>query len=121
MVNLDVTIFREKYPEFSLMSDSVIQDLFFESKLLIDYYGKFPPDVAEYILYKCTAHLAFIKRDASDGDSVGLGKISSASEGDVSASVEYQLEKAGQSFWISSIYGAELWELLRRFWGAFIV
>lgn len=121
MVDLQVQVFKETYPEFSLMSDRVIQDLFFESRLLIDYYNKFPQDVAEFILYKCTAHLAFLKRESTDGDSVVLGKINSASQGDVSISVDYALEKPGQSFWVSSVYGAQLWELLRRFWGAFII
>lgn len=68
------------------------------------------------LLYLATAHLLTLATRGGDAtDSAGsVGRITSATQGPVSASFGYTGEAAA-SFWTQTQYGAEFWELTKKF------
>lgn len=58
-------------------------------------------------LYMIVAHLAALEGPGSTGT---VGRLSSASEGSVSASFDYGTQSASAAYWLQTPYGAQYWQ-----------
>lgn len=108
-------LFRQIYPEFSAASDDFLQAMFDEAcALYIDNTdASLVQNVREreLLIFKLVAHLAFLRGYGAAGDRGGLvGRISSASEGSVSVSVDNPGSNDASWWYMQSPYGADYWQ-----------
>lgn len=120
-VVFDVVTFKARYPEFNAVAEPLLQAYFTEATLYLSNADNSPvQDLARraLFLYMLTAHIAYINGALNaDGSANPVGRVSSASEGSVSVSLEYQTP--GSAAWfVTSQYGAAYWQAtssLRQF------
>ena len=108
------TLFHARYPEFANVSDVVLASLFSEAGLYLNNTDGSPvQDVNQRttLLNMLTAHIAYIGGLlAADGQALPVGRVSTASEGSVSASFDYTPCTPGSGAWFKqSQYGAAFW------------
>jgi len=112
-VIFDVTVFKTRYPEFAAVNAGLLGACFDEATLyLSNGDGSRVQNVTKrtLMLNMLTAHIAFIGGALSpDGQAKPVGRLSSGSEGSVSASFEGPTP--GSSSWfMQSQYGAAFWQ-----------
>ena len=91
VVVFDPTKFRGLYPQFSSFTGAQLHNFFLQAEMIFNNTDKsFIKDLArrEMLLFLIVAHLAQIQTNINAGNSM-VGRISSASEGSVSVSVDY--------------------------------
>jgi hypothetical protein len=107
-VALSIDNFRASFPDkFTEASDEVITSYFARAEDLIansETSNIKPPEKLEKVLYMATAHLMALYEDGRGG---AVGRISSASQGNVSASFDYPISPT-RAWWQQTQYGAEL-------------
>ena len=116
------TAFKVRYPEFATVSDVVLQNCFDESTLYLSNSDTSPvQDIPRrtVLLNMLTAHVAYIngKISGNGAQPLPVGRTSSATEGTVSATLEYA-QPGSQSWFVQTQYGAAFWQAtlnLRRF------
>lgn len=115
IVVLDITKFRDMFPEFSNVTASALQFLFdqatdylnnTECSLVIDATKR------ERFLYLLMAHLAYVRYgDANGNGGSGLvGRLASASEGSVSVSSDAGQVEFRYMWYTQSPYGMDYWQ-----------
>lgn len=115
IVVLDITKFRDMFPEFSSVTASALQFLFdqatdylnnTECSLVIDATKR------ERFLYLLMAHLAYVRYgDANGNGGSGLvGRLASASEGSVSVSSDAGQVEFRYMWYTQSPYGMDYWQ-----------
>lgn len=115
IVVLDITKFRDMFPEFSNVTASALQFLFdqatdylnnTECSLVIDATKR------ERFLYLLMAHLAYVRYgDANGNGGSGLvGRLASASEGSVSVSSDAGHVEFRYMWYTQSPYGMDYWQ-----------
>ncbi|WP_437609671.1 DUF4054 domain-containing protein [Erwinia sp. V71] len=115
IVALDTDKFRAMFPEFSNVADPALPFLFDQST---DYLNNseysLVEDVVkrERLLYLLMAHLAYMRYGDSDGNGKkGLaGRVSSASEGSVSVSLDMGAVEFRYAWYTQSPYGMDFWQ-----------
>lgn len=115
VVTWNVELFRQIYPEFPAASDDFLQLMFDEAcSLYIDNTdASIVQDVRErqFLIFKLVAHLSSLRGYGAGGDRGGLvGRISSASEGSVSVSVDNPGSNDASWWYMQSPYGADYWQ-----------
>jgi hypothetical protein len=112
-VIFDPARFKERYPAFAGVSDSLLQSYFDEAGL---YLANDCCSVVksmtkrEQLLWMLTAHLAQINGATNGGIPTGMvGRTSSATEGSVSISSEYNAPWTAAWF-AQTPYGASFWQ-----------
>jgi hypothetical protein len=107
--------FLSRYAAFSKVPQSSLQAYFDEAGAL--YLINQPispvPNVVKrlWLLYMLVAHLSFLNGDLSaDGQARPVGRISQASEGSVSASLEMGPPSGSSAWFNQSQYGAAFWQ-----------
>jgi len=115
IVTFSAAAFKARYPEFSAVADATLSACFDESGLYLSNTDDSPVDnVAKraVLLNMCTAHIAFLGGLLSaDGQAKPVGRVSSAGEGSVSASLEYSTATPGSGPWFNQTqYGASFWQ-----------
>lgn len=113
VVEFVVAEFREDYPMFSALSDNKLQRLFNSAvaRHLRNDARSCVRDltVRKEFLYLIVAHLATLFQRAQSGNEI-VGRLSSASEGSVSISSEYNSNPlGGEKWWVQTTWGAEYW------------
>jgi len=112
-VTFDYSAWVARYPEFSSVLESTAAMYFSEATLYCDNSGQSrvtDESVRSVLLNMLTAHIAFIAaRDAGV-----VGRISSASEGSVSASFSGPTPGTGEWF-LQSKYGAAFWQATAQY------
>lgn len=109
------TQFVARYPEFSAVSPTKLQSYFQEAGLLyLSNCDRSPvQNVCKrgLLLNMLVAHLSKLAGDLSaDGQALPVGRVSQATEGTVSATLEYSTPTAGSGAWFNQTqYGAEFW------------
>lgn len=108
-------LFRQLYPEFAAASDAFLRGMFV--KACSQYLDNTDTSVVEnaeereLLLFDLVAHMAFLRGYGKAGDRGGLvGRISSASEGSVSVSVENPGNNDSSWWYMQSPYGADYWQ-----------
>ena len=112
-VVFDSTAFKARYPEFSAVDDALLSAYFVEAGLYLSNTNNSPvQDINRraVLLNMLTAHIAAIGGAlSSDGQPRPVGRVSSATEGSVSAAMEYLAP--GSSAWFAQTqYGAAFWQ-----------
>lgn len=112
-VVFDPAAFKARYPEFAAVGDPLLQACFGEAGLYLSNADNSPVQnltCRAVLLNMLTAHIAALGGAlSSDGQPRPVGRISSATEGSVSASMEYLAP--GSSAWFAQTqYGAAFWQ-----------
>lgn len=112
-VVFDSAAFKARYPEFAAVSDDLLSACFEEASLYLSNADNSPVQNVTrraVLLNMLTAHIAALGGAlSSDGQPRPVGRISSAAEGSVSASMEYMAP--GSSAWFAQTqYGAAFWQ-----------
>lgn len=118
VVTFDIKTFRELYPEFAAASETLLEALFNQASTL--YLNNTDESVVqdlkerEQLFFLLVAHLCALRGFGSGqngGQGGGLvGRITSASEGSVSVSVDNSGSN-DQSWWfLQTPYGASYWQ-----------
>ena len=114
-VAFDPAAFKARYPEFSVVSAPVLSGCFAEAGLYLSNTDTSPvQDLVRraMLLQMLTAHIAFLGGALSgDGQARPVGRVSTASEGSVSAGFEYTTPGT-QAWFVQSQYGAAAWQAL---------
>lgn len=117
-VTFDPVAFKVRYPEFAAVDNSYLQACFDEATLYLsndDCSIVQDLNVRQSLLWMLTAHIAFTGGALNpDKTPNPPGRLSSATEGSVSISTEYNIGMNG--VWFStSQYGANFWQATLRF------
>jgi hypothetical protein len=113
VVVFDPATFKVRYPEFVTVSDGYLTLCFDDATLYLSNEDNSPVQNITRrasLLNMLTAHIAYLGGALSaTGTPSPVGRVSSASEGSVSASLEYQVP--GSAAWFAqSQYGAAFWQ-----------
>lgn len=114
IVVFDIAAFRERYPEFDTVSDSLLNAYFVEATVYLDNTdGSIVTDatIRSVYLNMLVAHLAAMNSGVGGSKPTGLvGRVASASEGSVSVSMA-DIPSSGSSWWyLQTPYGAAYWQ-----------
>jgi hypothetical protein len=114
IVSFDLTAFLARYPEFSAVSPAALAAYFNEAGLYLSNKDDSPvQDVARrgQLLNMLTAHVGKINGAlSSDHLPAPVGRVSSGSEGSVSASFDYSLTPGTHAWFTQTQYGAAFWQ-----------
>jgi hypothetical protein len=116
VVIFDPAAFKLRYPEFASVSDAVLQGSFDDATLYLsnkDCSIVQDVDRRRQLLWMLTAHIAYLggalNPSGTSGGPVPVGRMSSATEGSVSISTEYNVP--GSAAWFSqTAWGAAFWQ-----------
>lgn len=119
IVVFDINAFRERYPEFNTVSDSLLNAYFVEATIYLDNTDRSVVcDVTIRAVYlnMLVAHIASINSGVNGEGPAGLvGRVASASEGSVSVSTG-EVPVTGSSWWyFQTPYGAAYWQATAPF------
>lgn len=104
--------FKSFYPEFSSVPDAKLNNYFIQAQFFLANEDCPVDDEAKrlQLYYLLVAHIATISGALNPGGVPGaVGRTSSATEGSVSVSLEYNVA-AGAEFFAQSQYGAMFWQ-----------
>lgn len=115
VVELNITSFRDMYPEFSNVTDAILPFLFDQATDYLnntDFSLVDDPIKRERLLYMLMAHIAYVRYgdNKGNGGSGMVGRISSASEGSVSVSSELGPIEFRYAWYTQSPYGMSFWQ-----------
>jgi hypothetical protein len=114
IVVFDINAFRERYPEFDTVSDTLLNAYFVEATVYLDNTDCSPvqdPTVRAVYLNMLVAHIAALNSGVGGDKPSGLvGRVASASEGSVSVSTG-DVPSSSSSWWyLQTPYGAAYWQ-----------
>lgn len=112
-VSFNYSAWSARYPEFSAVTEPTAQLYFNEACLYCDNTGAGPVSdeaVLSVLLNMLTAHIAYLAVPGRDS----VGRVSSASEGSVSAS--FDMQAPGSAAWFAqSKYGIAFWQATAQY------
>lgn len=122
VVVFDPVAFAARYPQFTGISAEVLQSFFDEATLLLNNSPRsLVRDTVErgILLSMITAHigtLSGVTTPAGQGSTAGqVGRVSSASEGSVSASLDMGATYGSAAWFMQSQYGATYWQMTAKY------
>lgn len=114
IVVFDVAAFRERYPEFDAVSETLLNAYFTEATIYLDNTDRsLVADVAvrAVFLNMLVAHIAALNSGVNGEKASGLvGRVASASEGSVSVSTDAGPSSASSWWYLQTPYGAAYWQ-----------
>lgn len=66
------------------------------------------------LLYLLVAHMATLEAQIASGNS-GVGRVSSATEGTVSVSLDYGTMNDNERWYLQTPYGATYWQMIKKY------
>ncbi|WP_147196030.1 DUF4054 domain-containing protein [Pantoea sp. CCBC3-3-1] len=115
IVAFDIAVFRTRYPEFDTVNDSLLNAYFSEATIYLNNTDASPvTDVNQraVLLNMLVAHLAALNSGVGGQAASGLvGRVTSASEGSVSVSVDAGPSSASSWWYMQTPYGAQYWQI----------
>lgn len=122
-VEFNQAVFATRYPAFSGVSPVLLEMFFVEASQLVDNTeASIITNLTEreIYLYLMMAHLMQLNGIRSDGTTASdnglVGRISSATEGSVSVSVDYPQQQSAMGAWLSQTkYGAQYWAMTSKY------
>ena len=119
VVVFDVNYFKAAYPSFDAVAPALLQVYFDKACLLLNNTEQsMVTDLNErkILLNLLVAHLAALNSGENGQAPSGLvGRVTSASEGSISASTDYGTLESGQAWYIQTRFGAEYWQLTAKY------
>lgn len=116
VVTFDPVLFKARYPEFMGKDNALLLSVFGDATLYLDNTdASRVTDVVQRasLLNMLVAHLLAMMPNA-DGSGLA-GRITSATEGSVSVSVENQAADGTGAWFIQTRYGAAFWQATARY------
>lgn len=116
VVVFDIAEFRALYPRV-VATDAQLEDYFAMAETFLDNTPcSVVKDVSsrKRMLYLLVAHIATITGMAETGNPV-VGRISSASEGSVSVSLDYGAMGNNERWYMQTPWGAMYWQLTKKY------
>lgn len=114
VVIFDVAKFRARYPEFASVSDELLEAYFTEATVYLNNTDSSPvTDVNKRAVFlnMLVAHIAAISSGVGGQAASGLvGRVTSASEGSVSVSVDAGPSSSASWWYLQTPYGAQYWQ-----------
>ncbi|WP_336747889.1 DUF4054 domain-containing protein [Pantoea vagans] len=114
VVVFDLAAFRARYPEFETVSDALLNAYFIEATVYLNNTDTSPvTDVNQRAVFlnMLVAHLAAMNSGVGGQASSGLvGRVTSASEGSVSVSVDAGPSSSASWWYLQTPYGAAYWQ-----------
>lgn len=115
IVVFDPFAFKVRYPAFNAVSNPALQGCFDDATLYLSNKDTSPVQCLArraQLLNMLTAHIATLGGLLSPGGSAQpVGRVSQASEGSVSASLDYVPATPGSGAWFNQTqYGATFWQ-----------
>lgn len=114
IVVFDIAAFRERYPEFDTVSDSLLNAYFVEATVYLDNTDcsvVTDPAIRAVYLNMLVAHLAALNSGVNGQAPSGLvGRVASASEGSVSVSLGDVPSSSASWWYLQTPYGAAYWQ-----------
>ena len=121
VVTFDPVAFKARYPQFANVDAGTLQMLFDEATLACNNTEQsLVRDLGErtILLNLIVAHLGTLSGIAADGEgsiATQVGRVSSASQGSVSASLEMAGQTANSAYWMQTQYGAQYWTFTGKY------
>ncbi|QDJ35837.1 DUF4054 domain-containing protein [Bordetella hinzii] len=119
VVVFDPAQFKLVYPSFATLTDAQLQYAFRLATLYLNNTdSSIVCDVGERttLLYLLTAHIAALTYgENGQGPRPLVGRISSATEGSVSVSAEYNVAPGSAQWYAQTGYGAQYWEATAKY------
>lgn len=119
IVVFDINAFRERYPEFDTVSDTLLNAYFVEATVYLDNTDCSPVQddaVRAVYLNMLVAHIAALNSGVGGKKPSGLvGRISSASEGSVSVSTGDVPVSQASWWYLQTPYGAAYWNATAQY------
>ncbi len=118
-VTFDVTAFKAAYPEFSTVTESVLDGYFAQATIQLD-----PTDSSRVtdqaqrtiLLYLLVAHLAMLFSGANGVSPTSLvGRVTQATQGSVFVGVGDVFKNSNALWYAQTKYGAMYWQLTSPF------
>lgn len=116
IVAFDVGEFRGIYPSIKL-TDQQLNNCFSKAEIILNNTNCSPvKDLKErkILLYLLTAHYATLQTRIESGNEA-VGRISSATEGSISASFDYGQVPQSAAWYLQTPYGAEYWAMTKKY------
>lgn len=116
VVVFDPVAFAARYPQFATVSAPVLQGFFDEATLFLNNSpSSLVSDVGQRsaLLNLVTAHIGTLSGPGSSATQVG--RVSSASEGSVSASLDMGALPGSAAWWIQTQFGATYWQATAKY------
>lgn len=123
IVTFNFAAWVAQFPEFAALTEPQAQGYFDQGGMYLDNFGGGPcivPAQKTILMNLVTAHIAwlFAPRDANGNPAATgtpappiVGRISSASEGSVSLSIENQYPPGSVQWWQQTRYGSAYWAM----------
>lgn len=119
VVIFDPAAFKLRYPEFSSVDDTLLQQYFTQATIYLDntdFSRVSDLAVRAMLLNMLVAHIAFLYSGANGQSPSGLvGRIDSASEGSVSVHADMPGVTANSAWYMQTKYGADYWNATAPF------
>lgn len=114
VVVFDLAAFRESYPEFDAVSDSLLNANFVKATVYLNNTDSSPvADVNQRAVFldMLVAHITALTSGVNGQAASGLvGRVTSASEGSVSVSVDAGPSSSASWWYLQTPYGAAYWQ-----------
>lgn len=111
--------FLARYPEFVAVDPALLSAYFEEATLYCDNSDNSLISSASkrgLILNMATAHIAALNAGSNDEGPVdSVGRVSSATEGSVSVTLDAGPVRNAQAWWLQTKYGAAFWAATRQY------
>lgn len=117
VVEFNPVEFKIIYPIFDDLNDIQLEHFFTIAEQLVDNTNcSFVTDLKErkILLYLLVAHQAALQSNINEGNN-GVGRVSSATEGTVSISLDYGTMSDNSKWYEQTQYGAEYWQLIKKY------
>lgn len=114
-VELDLSLFREIYPQFAEMSDAAVEHWWGVACTLVDNTpaSAIPENVRKPLLHALLCHLCALAQRGPDG----VGRTTNATQGSVSIGMASALDQVkGAAWWTQTQCGATAYEMLKEYW-----
>jgi hypothetical protein len=113
VVAFDANAFKDRYPEFLAVSANRLGYAFADAQLYLDNSDISPVQnlaVRQSLLWMLTAHIAYLSGYLSaEGQALPVGRVSSAGEGTVNASLDMQTPSSA-AWYQQTQYGSMFWQ-----------
>lgn len=119
VVVFDPVAFKARYPEFSSVSDVLLQDYFSEATIYLNNTGQSRVQdlaVRARLLGMLTAHITALYSGVNGEPASQLvGRITNAAEGSVSVAASMGAEPGTSGWYLQTKYGASYWQATAPF------
>lgn len=116
VVVFDVDQFRQQYPAVTANDEQLEGYFMLSESMLNNTRCSVVKDLNQrrQLLYMLTAHIATINASMDSGNPL-VGRVSSATEGTVSISVDYGQMGNNERWYLQTPYGAMYWQLTAKY------